>query len=139
MQPEIKLESSLQQSHCQETQQLWRIVKTTGGIQPARACQLYNTVAVPVLTICLGCCYIPPYKLAHSKNSQRSINITKTLHSILGQATRFITSGLKGTTLNVLEAHSHILLINLLFCKIQRNAATCICALPYNQPLSLIA
>ena len=51
------------------TQQLWRLAKTTGGLPPARAQQLYNTVVVPALTYASDIWYIPPFKLAHSKNS----------------------------------------------------------------------
>ena len=51
------------------TQQLWRLVKTTGGLPPARAWQLYNTVAIPALTYASDIWYVLPFKLAHSKNS----------------------------------------------------------------------
>ena len=51
------------------TQQLWRLAKTTGGLPPTRAQQLYNTVAVPALTYALDIWYIHPFKLVHSRNS----------------------------------------------------------------------
>ena len=120
------------------TQQLWKLAKTTGGLPPARAWQFYNTAAVPALTYASDIQYLPPFKLAHSKNSQGSIAITKKLHAIQGHATRFIMGGLKGTAFDVLEAHANTLLIDLLFHKTQLNTATCICALPNNHPLSPI-
>ena len=101
------------------TQQLWRLAKTTGGLPPARAWQLYNTVAIPALIYTSDIWCVPPFKLAHSKNLWGSIAIMKKLHSIQGHATRFITGGLKGTTFDVLEAHTNILPINLLFYKTQ--------------------
>ena len=51
------------------TQQLWRLAKASGGLPPARARQLYNTVVIPALTYASDIWYVPPFKLVHSKNS----------------------------------------------------------------------
>ena len=120
------------------TQQLWRLAKLTGGIPPGKTHQLYNTVAVPAFTYTSDVWYIPPFKLAHKRNLLGSASATKLLCSIQGQAAQFITGRFRGTAFNVLEAHAYIPPIDLLFWKTQMNAATHICTLPTNHPLSTI-
>ena len=51
---------------------------------------------------------------------------------------KFITGGMRGTTFDVLEVHTNIPLVDLLYHKVQTNTATHICALPKNHPLALI-
>ena len=51
----------------------------------------------------------------------------------------FIMGGLRGTAFNVLEAHAYKPPVDLLVCKTQTHATTCICTLPTNHPLSTIA
>ena len=121
------------------TQQLWRVSKTTGGLSPCRTRQLYNTVAVPAFTYASDIWYIPPYKQAHSQKSSGSVADTKSLQSIQGTASRYITGGIRGTAYDVLEAHANLPPIDLLFRKIQFRAATRICALPSRHPLYEVA
>ena len=120
------------------SQQLWRLVKMSGGLWPSSSHQLYNTVAIPALTYASDVWYVPPFKVAHSSNSCGSVGPMKLLHSIQGQVSRFITGGMRGTALDVLEVHANIPLVDLLFHKVQTNAATHICALPKNHPFALI-
>lgn len=119
----------------QWTQQLWHISKTTGGLSPSRTHQLYNTVAVPAFTYTSDIWYTPPFKQAHSQKSSGSVADTKSLQSIQGTASRYITRGIWGTAYDILEAHANLPPVDLLFRKIQFRAATRICALPPRHPL----
>ena len=121
------------------TQQLWRLANVTGGIPPGRAHQLYNTVAMPAFTYTSDIWYIPPFKLTHKRNSLGSVSVMKLLCSIQGKATNFITGALNGTTFDILEAHAHILPVDLLFRKTQMNVVTHICALPTSHTLAPLA
>ena len=121
------------------TQQLQRLAKVTGGIPPGRACQLYNMVAMPAFTYASDVWYIPPFKLTHKRNSLGSVSVMKLLCSIQGKAACFIVGALNGTTFNVLEAHAHILPIDLLFRKTQMNIVTCISVLPTSHALAPLA
>lgn len=121
------------------SQQLWRVSKTAGGLSPSKTRQLYNTVAVPAFTYASDVWYVPPFKLASSKNARGSVGVTKLFQSIQGRIARYITGGIRGTAYDVLEAHAHILPVDLLFRKVQTQAATRICALPPNHPLYPVA
>ena len=120
-------------------QQLWRLARWTGGIPPGQICQLYNMVVVLAFTYASNVWYVPPFKLTYKRNSLGSISVTKILHSVQGQAARFITGGLKDTAYDVLEVHAYIPPVDLLLHKTQMSAATHICTLPTSHPLTTIA
>ena len=82
---------------------------------------------------------IPPFKRVHLQKPSSSVTDTKSLQSIQGTATRYITRGLHGTAYNVMEAHADLPPINLLLRKIQFRAASRICTLPPRHPLYPIA
>ena len=109
------------------------------GLSPNKIHQLYNTIAAPALTYASNVWYIPPYKLAYSKNTRGSVRATKLFQSIQGKAARYITGRLKGTAYNISEVHTFIPPVDLFFCKTQLNAATCLCTLPPKHPLHPIA
>ena len=114
------------------------VIKNIWRPMPNSSCQLYNTVAIPALTYASDVWYVPPLEVSHSSNSCSLVGAMKLLHSIQGQATRFITGGMGGTTFDIFEVHTNTLPVNLLFHKVQINAATCICTLSKNHPLTPI-
>ena len=105
------------------------------SLSPSRTCQLYNTVTVPAFTYASDIWYTPPFKWAHSQKSSGSVADTESLQSIQGTAVRYITGGIRGTAYEVLEAHTNLPPIDLLFRKIQFRATIRICALPPHHPL----
>ena len=115
------------------TQQLWRLAKLTGGIPPGKTHQLYNAVVVPAFTYTSDVWFVPPFKLAHKRNTLGSISATKRLCSIQGQAAWFIMGGLRGTAFDMLGAHAYIAPVDL-FHKTKTHATIHICALPTNHP-----
>ena len=110
-----------------------------GGLSPSRTHQLYNTVPVPAFTYASDLWYTPPFKQAHSQKSSGSVADTKSLQSIQGTRSRYITRGIQGTTYDILEAHTNLPPVDLLFRKIQFRAATHICTLPPHHPLYEVA
>ena len=79
-----------------------------GGLSPSRTCQLYNTVAVPDFTYASDVWYTPPFKQAHLQKSSGSVADTKSLQSIQGTASRYITGGIQGTAYDILKAHTNL-------------------------------
>ena len=75
------------------TQQLWRLAKLTGGIPPGKAHQLYNTVVVLEFTYTSDVWFVPPFKLAHKRNTLGSILAMKLLCSISRSSTPVMCQG----------------------------------------------
>lgn len=89
--------------------------QTGRWLSPSKTHQLYNTVAVAVFTYASNMWYTPPFKLPHSRNTWGSVQATKLIQSIQGHMLRFITGGLHDTAFDVLEVHTNIPPIDLLF------------------------
>jgi hypothetical protein len=64
-----------------------------------------------------------------------SVAITNKLCSVQCKVAIAITGGLSSTAGNILNIHTFILPINLLFCKLLFRAALCLCLLPPTHPL----
>ena len=75
---------------------------------------------------------------AHTRHSS-FVGTTKLLQMIQGIDTIYITRSIKGTAIDILEAHANIPSIDLLFCEAQFQAAMRISALPQHHPLHMIA
>ena len=116
-------------------QQLWRISKTVGGLSPGKVWQLYNTVAVPTFTYVADIWYIPPFKQADHTKLSSLVAPTKAFTSLQRQVTHYITGGINGTAEDILEVHTNVLPVDLLFCKVQFCTASCLCTIPPSHSL----
>jgi len=117
------------------THQVTRLSRVSGGMPPKRLRQLYNTVAVPAFTYAADIWYLGLHLSPKGLKCLGSITITKKLTSIQRRITRAITGALSTTAGNVLEAHTNLLPIDLLFNKVLFRAATRIASLPSSHPL----
>jgi hypothetical protein len=97
--------------------------------------QLYNTVAIPRFTYGAEVWYTYLHKPEGAKKMKGSVAITNKLCSIQCKVAISITGGLSSTAGNILDAHTFILPIDLLFCKLLFRAALHLCSLPSTHPL----
>lgn len=109
------------------------------GLASSKMRQLYITVALPALTYTSDIWYTPPFRTAYTQKLYSSVKVTKLLRMIQGMATRYITGGIKGIAYDMLEIHTYVPPVDLLFHKAQFRAASRICALPPDHPLRPLA
>jgi hypothetical protein len=102
---------------------------------PSRVRQLYNTIAVPTFTYAADVWYTGTHKPGNSSKKWGSIAVTNKLVSVQRRVAKLITGSLSTTTGDVLDVHTNLLPIDLLFHKILFHAATQIASLPTTHPL----
>lgn len=116
-----------------------RLAKTTGGLPPSRLKQLYNTVAIPAITYAADIWYIGLHRPNIDGKTLGSVGATNKLKSIQCRAAKYITGALSTTAGDIMDIHTHILPVNLLFPKVLFRSAACIASLPRTHPLFSIA
>jgi ribonuclease HI len=104
-----------------------------------RVRQLYNTVAVPAFTYAADVWYTGIHKPASGGKNRGSIAVTKKLTSVQRRATKLISGSLSSTAGDVMDAHTNLLPIDLLFHKILFRAAARIASLPSTHPLHALS
>jgi hypothetical protein len=114
---------------------IWCISKSASRVSSAGIKQLYNTVAVLRFTYGAEVWYTYLHRPEGSKKMKGSVAITNKLCSIQCKVAITIIGGLSSTASNVLDVHTYILPIDLLFCKLLFRAALCLCSLPSTHPL----
>jgi hypothetical protein len=130
-----KLHWSLQQMKALTTASFWSsciwcLSKSASGVSFTGMKQLYNTVAVPRFSYGTKVWYTYLHKPEGAKKTKGSVAITNKLRSIQCKVAISITGGLSTTASDILEAHTYILPIELLFCKVLFRAALRLCSLP---------
>ena len=136
--------------------QIGRLAKASSRVSTPGTKQLYNTVAIPrffyraevlfaqlytdlsksrkhvdsFLSHCTS-----SYKTESSKVSRGSVAITNKLRSAQCKIAMAITGGMQTTAGDVLDMHTYILLIDLLFKKLLFRATLHVCSLPSSHPL----
>ena len=98
--------------------------------------QLYNTVTVPRFTYGVEVWYTPLHRPEGAKNTRGSVSITAKLRSVQRKVAKAIMGGLSTTAGDVLDVHSYILPVDLLFTKLLTRAALRLCSLPKSHPLN---
>ena len=74
--------------------------------------------------------YTPTFKLTGAGKTKGSVAITNELRSTQRKVTKTITGALSSTTGDILDVHTNLLPIDLLFRKVLFRAAIRICSLP---------
>jgi ribonuclease HI len=119
--------------------QVSRLSRMSGGIPPSRMRQLYNTVAIPAFTYAADI-WFTGIRVAPSRLKRiGSVSLAKKLSSVQRRVAKLITGTLDTAAGDVLEAHSNLLPIDLLFDKILFRAATRLASLPPQHPLYSIS
>ena len=136
-----KLHWSLQHAKAHTTAtfwsaKLWRATKSASSLSMSGTKQLYNTVAVPRFSYGAEVWYTYLHKPGATGKTKGSVAITNKLRSTQRKITKSITGGLSTTAGNVMDVHTYILPIDLLFCKLLFRAAIRLCSLPLAHPLS---
>ncbi|KAF5372678.1 hypothetical protein D9615_009837 [Tricholomella constricta] len=115
--------------------QVARLSKISGGMPPHRIRQLYNTVAVPAFPYAADVWYTGIQDSPNSKKRTGSVAITKKLIPVQRRAARLVTDSLSTTAGDVLDAHTNLLPVDLLYHKILQRAAVRLASLPPTHPL----
>ncbi|KAF5384346.1 hypothetical protein D9615_003173 [Tricholomella constricta] len=115
--------------------QVARLSKISGGMPPHRIRQLYNTVAVPAFTYAADVWYTGVHDSPSGKKRLGSVAITKKLTPVQRRAAKLVTGSLSTTASDVLDAHTNLLPIDLLYHKILLRAAVRLASLPSTHPL----
>ena len=115
---------------------IWRLSKSASGVSTTGTKQLYNTVAVPRFTYGAEVWYTPLHRPEGAKNTRGSVGITAKLRSVQRKVAKAIMGGLSTTAGDVLDVHSYILPVYLLFTKLLTHAALRLCSLPKSHPLN---
>src|ERR1700674_4631407 len=97
---------------------IWRLSKTTNGLKPKDARQLYSTMVVPRFTYGAEVWYTPTFKLGGTGRLKGSISITNKLHSMQCKAAKTITGALSTMAGDTLDIHANLFPMDLLFSKI---------------------
>ena len=118
---------------------IWRLSKSSSGVSTSGTKQLYNTVADPRFTYRAEVWYTPLHWPAGAKNMRGSVKVTNKLRSVQRKVAKAITGGLSTTAGDILDVHSYILPVDLLFNKLLFRAALRLCSLPKVHPLNPIA
>ena len=118
---------------------IWRLSKSSSSISTSGTKQLYNTVAIPRFTYGAEVWYVPLHRPAGAKNMQGSVKVTNKLRSVQRKVAKAITGGLSTTAGDILDVHSYILPVDLLFNKLLFHVALRLCSLPKAHPLNPIA
>lgn len=116
---------------------IWRLSRTTSGLKPKDARQLYITVSIPGFTYRAEVWYTPTFKPGGTGKLQGSVEVTNKLRSTQRKAAKTITGSLSTAAGDTLEAHANLFPIDLLFGKLLFRAAIHICSLPKSHPLHL--
>ena len=85
--------------------------------------QLYNTIAVPRFMYGAEVWYTYLHKPEGANKTRGSVVITKKLRLLQCKVVKAITGGLSSTAGDILDVHTYILPIDLLFCKLLFRAA----------------
>ena len=117
---------------------IWLLSKSASGISTSGTKQLYNTVAIPRITYGAEVWFMPLHQPAGAKNMRRSVSIMTKLRSVQWKVAKAITGGLSTTVGDILDVHSFIPPIDLLFNKLLFHAALRLCSLPKSHPLNHI-
>ena len=115
--------------------QLWRISKSASGLSITGTKQLFNTVAVLRFTYGAEVWYTYLHKPESVSNTRGSVAITNKLRSVQRKVAKAITGGLSTTAGDIMDVHTHIFPVDLLFCKLLFWAMLHLCSLPSNHPL----
>ncbi|KAF5378885.1 hypothetical protein D9615_006982 [Tricholomella constricta] len=115
--------------------QVARLSKISGGMPPHRIRQLYNTVAVPAFTYAADVWYTGIHNSPSGKKRVGSVAVTKKLTPVQRHAAKLVTGSLSTTAGDVLDAHTNLLPVDLLYHKILQRAAVRLASLPDTHPL----
>ena len=102
---------------------------------PAGTKQLYNTIVVPRSSYSTEVWYTHTYKPARAIKSKGSVSVTNKLRSLQHKVATAITGVLRSTAGDMLNIHTYILPINLLFSKLLFRTTLHSCSLPNTHPL----
>jgi ribonuclease HI len=135
-----KLHWTLQQTKALTTaafwsSRIWCLSKPASGISTSGTKQLYNTVAVPRFTYGAEVWYTYLHKPEGANKTKGSVAITNKFRSIQRKVAKAIAGGLNSTAGDILDVHTYILPLDLLFCKLLFRAALQLCSLPPTHPL----
>ena len=117
------------------TSRIWRLSKTTSGLRPKDARQLYMTVSVPAFTYGAEVWFTPLSKPGGTGKLKGSVAITSKLRSTQRKAAKTITGALSTAAGDTLDIHANLFPTDLLFSKILFRSAVRLCSLPKSHPL----
>ena len=105
------------------------------GIPTRLMRQLYQTVAIPKFTYGADIWFRPMFKRGSDTIQRGSKGIANRLTSVQRIAAISITSAMRTTPTDSLEAHANLLPVPLLLQKLCHRAAVCLATLPQGHPL----
>ena len=114
---------------------IWCLSRVTNGLKLSDARQLYMTVSVPGFTYGSEVWYTPTFKLTGTGKMKGSVAMTNKLCSTQHKVAKTVTRVLSSTTRDILDTHTNLFPIDLLFRKILFRATICIYMLPQSHPL----
>ena len=117
---------------------IWWLSKSASGVSTTGTKQLYNMVAIPRFTYGAEVWYTPLHRPEGAKNMRGLVGITAKLCSVQCKVTKAIMGRLSTTAGDVLDIHSYILPVDLLFNKLLTCVALRLCSLPKSHPLNPI-
>lgn len=100
------------------------------GLQPAVVCCLYLVVAVPSMLYAADTFLMPICKQLGSTHQYELVRVITKLGTVQWQAFLMMTGAMRTTAMLVLEAHTNILLFQLLVDKICQCATVQLCTFP---------
>ncbi|GLB41456.1 putative encoded by [Lyophyllum shimeji] len=115
--------------------QVAHLSRISGGMPPHRIRQLYNTVAVPAFTYAADIWYTGVHSSLRGQKRLGSVAITNKLTSVQRRAAKLVTGSLSTAAGDVLDAHSNLLPVDLLYHKVLFRAAARLASLPPTHPL----
>jgi len=115
--------------------QIWRVSKLASGMSASGVRQLYNTVAVPGFTYGAEVWYMSLFKTSEEGKTRGSMAITSKLKTVQRKVAITITGAIRTMAGDVIDAHTNILPVDLLFNKVLFRAVMCLCSLPPSHPL----
>ena len=106
------------------------LLRSASSVSTAGAKQLYNTVAVPRFTYGAEVWYTYVHKPPSSAKLKGSVSITNKIKTAQRNVAAVVTGSLRTTVGDVLDMHTYILPIDLLFSKLLFRAALRLCSFP---------
>ena len=114
---------------------IWCLSKSASSMSTPGIKQLYNTVAIPRFTYGMGVWYMYLHKPINLGKMCGSVGITNKLCLVQQKVAKVITGRLSTTVGDIMDIHSYILPIDLVFFRLLFWASLQICSLPKSHPL----
>ena len=108
---------------------VWQLTKVASGMKAKELRQLYLTVSVPGITYAAEVWYTGVYQPSGHTRKKGLVVITNKLRSTQCKVEKTITWALATMADDVLDVHTFLLLLDLMFSKVLFGASSCVCTL----------